>query len=109
MPTVAIKTADQTSDFEHILNVVRSYSLTGPEWTHVSRSLEQEFDERHRNRELYIASEDIHPVGICQLILNNADNDRDLADGSMVAHVHHLRIREASSPKGLRPPPHGTR
>lgn len=89
------------SDLQGILDVICSYSLAETEWVQVQKLIEQEFDERHKNRELYLASDGIQPVGIYQLILGDADNGRDLADGTSVAHVHHLRVLKERRRQGL--------
>jgi ribosomal protein S18 acetylase RimI-like enzyme len=95
--TLSIKRSSDASDLEAFLEIVRSYSLTAEE----RASLEREFGELGGNRLIYVAWEGPHPVGAVQLILRNADNDQELADGGSVAHVHHLRVLHHRQRQGL--------
>ena len=52
----------------------------------------KEFKEIGENRIIFIGYEDNKPVGTVQLILKRADNDPELANGSTIAHIHHLRV-----------------
>jgi len=95
--TLSIKKAVDASDLEAFLEIVRSYSLTADE----RAALEREFAELGENRLIYVTLEDSHAVGAIQLILKNADNDKALADGATVAHVHHLRVLRDRQRQGL--------
>ena len=41
------------------------------------------------------------PFGYVQLIIQNADNDPELADGNQVAHIHDLRVKKDLQGKGF--------
>ena len=43
---------------------------------------------------------DGRPAATCQLVLNNADEDPDLADGRRIAHLHNLWVRKDLNRQG---------
>ena len=86
----------------HLLaTIVRSYPEMAQE--------NQNFYERYgreisdvENREIYVAKDDSDIcIGFGQLLLLNADNDPELANGTEIAHVHDLRVKFALQGRGL--------
>lgn len=58
----------------------------------IRQTLEKEFGELNDNRIIFVGTINNIPVGTVQLLLKNADNDLELANGANIAHVHHLHI-----------------
>lgn len=61
----------------------------------------KEFEEQNSNRHLFVYSKEKLPIACVQLILANADNDPDLANGSTLAHVHALRVHFEYQKQGV--------
>ncbi|MEK6773540.1 MAG: GNAT family N-acetyltransferase [Bdellovibrionota bacterium] len=81
----------QVSD---LLQIRKSYELNDDVSLLIGNRYQQELTEKS-NRLFFLGfGADESPFGYVQLILKNADNDPDLADGVEIAHVHDLRIRK---------------
>lgn len=58
----------------------------------IHRTIFDEFEELGNNRVIFIGFENDSPVGTAQLLLKNAESNPELANGTTIAHIHHLRI-----------------
>jgi GNAT superfamily N-acetyltransferase len=93
--------ASEASDLELLLGLVESYA-PGAEELRLSRlQLTREFAEAGKNRVFLIVFESGLLVAAVELVLKGADADPELADGVMIAHVHHLRVRQDMQRQGL--------
>jgi ribosomal protein S18 acetylase RimI-like enzyme len=98
---LAIEQSIEPSVLEYFLEVLQSYSPDEREVEENRVVLQQEFRELGENRVVYIAWEGTSPIAVTQLLLKRADNDPQLADGTTVAHVHHLRVAQHRQRQGV--------
>ncbi len=61
----------------------------------IYKNVLEELKEIGENRIIFVGLEDGLSVGTVQLILNRADNDPELANGSTIGHVHHLKVKDS--------------
>ncbi len=103
-----IKEAKSTTDAQAIADIYKNDSgkyrttHTLSDVDKIYKSVLNEFSEIGENRVIFIGYEENVPIGTVQLILKRADNDPELANGSTIAHIHHLRVgyRHHKSGKG---------
>ncbi len=98
-----MKISEVTSleDIESLMSIVATY-VKNAGYLEVSRTqLLRELGEVHGNRNIYIATENGMVVAMVQLILNNADNDPELANGINIAHAHNLQVRSELQGRGI--------
>lgn len=58
----------------------------------IEATLTKEFNELGLNRVILIGFDGERPVGTVQLVFDHEENDPELANGSSIAHAHHLRV-----------------
>lgn len=84
-------------DLKLIIPIIQSHM---PQCTDFS-SFYEECADSSANRLLFLGSLDNIFVAMTQIILTNADDDPDLADGDKVAHIHNLRVHNDYLRQGL--------
>ena len=93
--------AARVEDLPIFLALVRSDAPEPHELSASEQVLRAEFAEVGDNRLIYFAFDRDEPVAGAQLILEQADNDPELANGRHVAHVHHLRVARDRRRQGI--------
>jgi ribosomal protein S18 acetylase RimI-like enzyme len=81
--------------------IVGSFPFSESRHKEIIANFADEFTELGINRVFFLARFDRQPVGAVQLILHQADNDPELADGRNIAHVHSLWVRKHLHRRGL--------
>jgi len=79
-------------DIDSAMKIVRTFGGSDDDLVKIQEYISQEFRELGDNRILYLAETSDRVVGMVQLVLRNANNDAQLANGKDVAHVHALQI-----------------
>jgi len=97
----SIKTVKEKSDLQYCLEIIKSDSQGESHFEASKMEMEKEFEELGDNRIVFIAFEGSQPIACAQLLLKNADNDPELADGSTTAHVHNLRVLRHRRRQGI--------
>ncbi len=98
MEIVEVTTVDE---IEPLMSIVRTHQDDKECLKSIQVQLTKELGEVNDNRHIYIAYENEVVVAMIQLILKNADNDPDLADGKEIAHVHNLQVRHELQGRGI--------
>lgn len=92
----------KTSDgIEALLTIFKSFEHSDDELEFSKKQFQSEISEIGDNRIIYVAYDNGQPTVMVQLILKNADNDPDLANGKEIGHVHNLRVRHDLQRQGL--------
>ncbi len=99
--SMIIKEITDVRDVDLLLPVVETYSYTAEEMEIIKTQMLAELSEAGDNRHIFIGLEDDAVVAFIEIILKNADNDPDLANGKEIAHVHNLRVRHDLQGKGI--------
>ena len=86
---------------ELLLSVVETYVKDTEHLETSRKQLLQELNEAQDNRHIYIAQEGDVVVAMIQLILTNADNDPEFANGRDIAHAHNLQVRSEFQGRGI--------
>lgn len=94
MKNLTIREITDTSKLESLLLLIASYPHSDEEMAAVRKQVLKELSEIGDNRYVFGAFRNNEMIAFVQLILKNADNDPDLANGKDMAHVHHLRVRQ---------------
>ena len=90
-----------TCDIDSLLSIVETYSKTTEQLKLSKKQLLEELSEAGDNRLIFVGLKDDVIVAMIQIILKNADNDPDLANGKDIAHVHNLQVRNDLQGKGI--------
>lgn len=91
--------ADANPDF--ILSILEPFDFPVEKRNIVKKNFEREMTEIGINRILLLGSMANLPISTVQIILKNADNNPELANGNDVAHVHNLWVRKDQHRRGL--------
>ena len=91
----------ESKDIDLMLSIVKTYPRTNEEMKATQEQLTKELSEAGDNRHLFIGYKDNVSVAMIQIILKNADNDPDLANGKDIAHVHNLQVRQELQGNGI--------
>ncbi|MCP4566450.1 MAG: GNAT family N-acetyltransferase [FCB group bacterium] len=86
---------------DELLSIAETYPRTDAELKQVRKQLLNELAEAGHNRYIYIGYLEEKAVAMVQIIINNADNDPDLANGEDVAHAHNLQVRNELQGQGI--------
>jgi len=96
-----IKELTSAQDINEIIDIYKTYNPSNEELEEAAKALREDFNEIGNNRVSFIAYDKNVAIGSVQLILKNADNDPDLANGKTIAHIHNLRVRKDAQGKGF--------
>ncbi|RKX27227.1 MAG: hypothetical protein DRP47_06885 [Candidatus Zixiibacteriota bacterium] len=96
-----IEEITNTSDIDKLLSIVETYSKTTEELNLSKKQFLKELGEAGNNRHIFIGFKDDVVVAMIQIILNNADNDPNLANGKDIAHLHNLQVRNELQGNGF--------
>ena len=88
-------------DVELLITIVATYSDEPEHLAAIRAQLGKELSEAGDNRHVFVGVGDDMVVATIQLIVGNADNDPDLADGRQVAHLHNLQVRSELQGQGI--------
>ncbi len=80
-------------DLDSLVSIVATYGASGAELESARTQLAHELSEAGDNRLFYIGVEETAVVAMIQLVLRNADNDPELANGKDISHIHNLQVR----------------
>lgn len=86
---------------DDLLKVRASYPITEAEAASNIKRYEQELKEVENRLFFFGRNEDLSPCAYVQLIMKNADNDPELANGYEIAHIHDLRVRSDQQRQGI--------
>lgn len=86
---------------DDLLSIAETHSKTAEESAAVRKQLRGEITEAGKNRHIYVGLRDEAVVAMVQIIIKNADNDPDLANGDDIAHIHNLRVRKELQGMGI--------
>lgn len=86
---------------ESLLSIVSTHINDAEHLAASKKQLLQELGEVQHNRHIYIAYENEIVVAMAQLVMKNADNDPELANGIDIAHVHNLQVRSELQGRGI--------
>ncbi|MES2803269.1 MAG: GNAT family N-acetyltransferase [Bdellovibrionota bacterium] len=92
--------SNELIQIEDLLRIRMSYS-NDADLASTSNRYFAELSEKDNRVFLLGFENDNSPFGYVQLILVNADNDPQLADGVQIAHIHDLRVRSDLQGKGF--------
>ncbi|MBU0982733.1 MAG: GNAT family N-acetyltransferase [candidate division Zixibacteria bacterium] len=96
-----IREVTQPSTVEDLISIAATYQRSADQLATLRRQLTKELSEAGYNRFLYVGYEDDRAVGMIQIIVRNADNDPELADGDAIAHLHNMQVRKDCQKRGL--------
>ncbi len=96
-----IRVLNRDEGVEFIQAIIEPFDFSKEKHAIVIRNFENESKEIDNNRIFFIGSRGNIPVSTVQLILNNADNDPELANGFDTAHIHNLWVRKDQHRRGL--------
>ncbi len=88
-------------DAEPLVSIVESHLESADSLDAVSTQLATELSEIGDNRHIFVGVGGEVTVAMIQLILKNADNDPDLANGDDIAHLHNLQVRADLQGQGI--------
>ncbi len=88
-------------DIGILLSIAESYPRSVEESEAVRKQLMSEIAEAGDNRHIYVGYENEKAVAMVQIVLKNADNDPNLANGKDLAHAHNLQVKEDLQGKGI--------
>jgi ribosomal protein S18 acetylase RimI-like enzyme len=83
------------------MSIVETYQKTAEQLEASRKQLLKEISELGDNRLIFVGREDDVIVAMIQIILKNADNDPDYANGKEIAHVHNLQVRNDRQGEGF--------
>ena len=89
------------NSIELLLSIVKSYQLSDEQLQYSTIQLTKELQEIGDNRFIYIATSDDKSVAMIQLVLKNADNDPELANGKEICHLHNLQVIKNYQNQGI--------
>lgn len=93
--------SNESIRMEDLLAIRTSYPVTDTNLSIISNRYLNELKETD-NRIFIIGFDHLNsPFGYVQLIINNADNDPDLANGKNRSHIHDLRVKCDLQNKGF--------
>lgn len=90
-----------TCEIDSLLSIVETYSKTTEQLKLSKKQLLEELSETGDNRLIFVGLKDDVIVAMIQIILKNADNNPDLANGKDIAHVHNLQVRNDLQGQGI--------
>jgi len=96
-----VKEITDIRDVGLLLSIVETYSYPVEEMEIIKTQMLAELSEAGDNRHMFVGLEDDAVVAFIEIILKNADNDPDLANGREVAHLHNLRVRNDLQGTGI--------
>ncbi len=92
MTALKIKRSDEPRNIDKVMSVVATFGGGPKDLIAIREYLLTELKEVEENRLLYLLEDHSRTIGMVQLILKNADNDPELANGKTVAHIHSLQV-----------------
>lgn len=98
---MTIEEITDKSDIGLLVSIANSYPKTTEEIERSKQQLSAELDEAGDNRHLYVAFEQDSALAMIQIVLNNADNDPELANGAEIAHLHNLQVKKDLQGQGI--------
>lgn len=101
MNPIKIKRSEDHRDIEKVMSIVATFGSDPKNLIATREYISNELKELGENRLLYLLEDHTRVIGMVQLILKNADNDSQLANGRNVAHVHALQISKDLHRKGF--------
>ena len=87
------------SDF--MFSILESFDFPKEKRDIVTRNFDRELAEIGTNRVVFLGLRDHLPMSVVQLVMQNVDNNPELANGTDTAHVHNLWVRKDQHRQGL--------
>lgn len=82
------------NEVDVLIEIASTYPKTQEELLAIKKELQKDLSEAGDNRHIYVCYDNDVCVAMIQLILKNADNDPEYANGKDIAHVHNLQVRK---------------
>ncbi|MEA9356999.1 GNAT family N-acetyltransferase [Bacteriovorax sp. PP10] len=98
-PQLKITSSINPNDIHKVMSIVATFGANAENIIKIRDYIKNELKELADNRILYLL-EDIEPVAMVQLILKNADNRPELANGKEIAHIHALQVSKTHHRQG---------
>lgn len=92
---------NEIKDIDILLSIMMTYQKSEKQLQVSKKQLTIELSEAGDNRLIYIGYLDGKAVAMIQLILNNADNNPEYANGRDICHVHNLQVRSDHQKQGI--------
>jgi len=89
------------NDVDILIDIALTYPKTPEQSLAVKKQLLKELSEAGDNRLIFVGYQDDQAVAMIQLILKNADNDPEYANGKTIAHIHNLQVRCGLQNQGI--------
>ena len=96
-----IQELPSNANSEVILSILEPFKFSEEKQSLIKRNFECEMTEIGSNRIVLLGSASQIPMATVQLVLTNADNNPELANGWDIAHVHNLWVRKDHHRRGL--------
>jgi ribosomal protein S18 acetylase RimI-like enzyme len=94
-----ITSSKNPNDIDKVMSIVATFGANEENIIKIRDYIKNELTELTDNRILYFL-EGIEPVAMVQLILKNADNRPELANGFDIAHIHALQVSKIHHRQG---------
>ena len=89
------------NDVDVLVEIASTYPKTHEESIGLKKQLLKELSEAGDNRLIFVGYQNDQAVAMIQMILKNADNDPELADGNKIVHLHNLQVRSELQNQGI--------
>lgn len=96
-----IEEISTTGDVNPLVEIVATHSSDAEHLDSVRVQLQEELSEAGDNRLIFVAHQDDTTVAMIQLVLKNADNDPEQANGKDIVSVHNLQVRSEHQGQGI--------
>lgn len=87
------------NDIDKVMRIVATFGADQENLIRIKSFIKNELIELNDNRILYFLEGD-EPLAVVQLILKNANNDPELANGKDIAHIHALQVSKVHHRQG---------
>jgi len=96
-----IREITNIDNIDILLSIIETYTTDTEQLQASGKQLLEELGEAGDNRHIFIGEENGVVVAMIQIIIKNADNDPDYANGREIAHVHNLQVRKNLQGQGI--------
>ena len=90
-----------SNDIESMLTIALSNTESSDQMENIRHQLQTELSEIGDNRLMFGGVIDESLVAMVQIILKNADNDPEQADGDQIASIHNLQVKVEHQRQGI--------
>lgn len=97
---IRARVSTEPSDLDHVMEIVATFGAPTDALDRIRQFVGAELANLGKDRYLYLLADGSIPVAAVQMVYGNLD-DRDLADGVAVGHIHALQVRKDRQRQGL--------